>query len=103
MTDISSTIYENLPDLVPGKIYKVLKAEVVTTKQQGYNAVELEVEDVPTGELHGTMLWLQERLGSRTKAGTFVVALGKDTKKWLGKTIQVVSWIEKDREVVLLK
>lgn len=103
MSVINSNVYENLPDLVTGKTYKILKAEVVVTRQQGYDAVELEVEDVPTGEMHGTMLWLQERIGSKTKAGTFVKTLGKDTAKWKGKVIQVVSWAEKNREIAVLK
>lgn len=103
MTTLNSELYEDLPDIVTGKIYRVLKAEVITTPKQGYEAVEVELEDVPTGVKHGAMLWIEERLGRKTKAGSFILALGKDTNKWIGKTIEIVSWSDKEREVKLLK
>lgn len=103
MTKLTSELYEDLPDIITGKIYKILKAEVITTPKQGYQAVEVELEDVPTGVKHGTMLWIEEKVGQKTKAGSFILALGKDTAKWIGKTIEIVSWVDKEREVKVLR
>ena len=103
MTRITATVAEELDEIIVGKIYKILSEETVKTPLQGYDGIRVKLEDVPTGELYGTMLWVRPEVGKRSKLGTFMDVLGYDTVKWVGKTIEVVSWSDKDREIKKLK
>ena len=103
MTKITATIAEELDEIIVGKMYKILSEEIVKTPLQGYDGIRVKVEDIPTGELYGTMLWLRPEVGKRSKLGTFMDVLGNDAAKWVGKTIKVVSWSDKNREIKKLK
>lgn len=103
MGKIDSEVVDDLPDIEVGKSYRVTDAEVTKTKLQGYNAVRVQCERVPDGEIHATMLWIGEIVGAHTKLGTFLTVMGNETDKWKGKVFEVVKWREKDREIKLAK
>jgi len=103
MTEITVTVAEELDEIIVGKTYKILNEEVVKTPLQGYDGIRITMEDIPTGKVYGTMLWLRPVVGRRSKLGTFMDVLGKNTGKWVGKTIEVVSWSDKNREIKKLK
>lgn len=103
MTEITATVAEELDEIIVGKTYKILSEETVKTPLQGYDGIRVTVEDIPTGELYGTMLWMRPVVGKRSKLGTFIDVLGKNTKKWVGRTIEIVSWSDKNREIKKLK
>jgi len=100
MSKINSQVFETLPEFIVGKTYKIITAESIKTPQQGYEGIEVVAEDVPTGVMHGTMVWLRPKVGTKSKLGTFMNVLGDDYAKWIGKLFHVVSWAEKNREIV---
>jgi len=103
MGKIDSEVVNDLPEIEAGKSYRVIGAEVGPTEVKQYNAVAVYCERVPDGVEHNTMLWVQKKVGERTKLGTFLKVLGDDTDKWKGKVFEVVKWGEKDREIKLVK
>jgi len=103
MGKIDSEVVKDLPEIEPGKSYRVTDADVTETIVRQYHAVVVFCERVPDGVEHNTMLWIQKVVGERTKLGTFLKVLGNDTDKWKGKVFEVVKWSEKDREIKLVK
>ncbi len=100
MSNLDVDVVETPPELEAGKTYKIVAAEEMETERHGYEAVELQCEEVPTGNPAGSMLWITKRLMTTTKLGTFIVAFGKDPSKWIGKVFDVLVWEEGKRQVV---
>ena len=63
-----------------------------------FKGLRVECEDMK-GNPFVEVLWTREVVGPNSKLGAFVVALGKDTKNWIGKKIRIVKWSERVREV----
>jgi hypothetical protein len=94
-------IVKPLPPFSEGLTATIVKAEKIKTQRMGYKGVRVVVED-EKGNQYGEMLWIREQVGTRTKLGTFLTALGNDTRNWIGKKIHVITWKPKDREIEAL-
>jgi hypothetical protein len=51
---------------------------------------------------YATMLWFRDTVGPRSKLGAFIVVLGTDISKWVGKKIKIVSWTDRNREIMVV-
>jgi hypothetical protein len=98
---INVGIVKPLPTFFEGLVGTIIRAEKVKTQRMGYEGIRVVVQD-EKGNQYGEMLWIREQVGTRTKLGTFIVALGNDTRKWLMKKIRVISWKPKDRAIEVL-
>jgi hypothetical protein len=94
-------VIKPLPPFSEGLVGTIIRAEKVKTQRMGYDGVRVIVQD-EKGNQYGEMLWIREQVGTRTKLGAFIVALGNDTRKWLMKKIRIVSWKPKDRAIEVL-
>lgn len=100
---------------VEGETYKITAAEDTKTAVQGFKAVRVSLESIKPEEKEkefATMLWAREVAGISSKMGSFLHAFGEylgdedmalDTDNWIGKTIRIVSWKEKKREIRVLE
>ena len=101
MPELKSEIVETLPEPLEGKTYLVQKAEVFTSGVHSYKGVRVELQG-EGGEMHGTVLWLRDVAGDKSKLGSFMKALGSNTDNWLGKRLKFEKWRDKVREVQLV-
>jgi len=99
---INVGIVKPLPPFFEGLVGTIIRAEKVKTMRMGYNGVRVVVQD-EKGNQYGEMLWIRDQVGTRTKLGTFITALGNDTRKWINKKIRIVSWKPKDRAIEVLE
>ena len=49
------------------------------------------------------MLWLRPVVGSRSKLGAFIAALGNDIDKWVGKKVKIITWRHRNREIKVVE
>ena len=89
---------DEIPKPVEGQIYKITKAETFNSQVRNYAGVRVELED-KKGNKFLEVLWVREIAGPKSKVGSFIVALGKEPAKWVGKTIRLTSWLEKNRAI----
>ena len=65
-------------------------------------SVEMKSTDKTDTKLYTESLWLADTASSTSKLGSFLVALGNDTEKWIGKTIKIREWSSRDREIEVM-
>jgi hypothetical protein len=103
---------ERLPELEEDHTYRIEKVEFVKTPVQGLEGWRLTAADVADNSMHGTILWKRQRIGSFSKLGAFLKAFkaffgdeekARNTDLWVGKTIHVVSWKAKGREIKVVE
>ena len=102
MPELDVEFVETLPEPEEGKEYVIKSAELVTTAVRGFKGVRVIMEDDEGNEC-ATMLWLRERVGSTSKLGAFIAALGRDTDSWGGKRIRIVRWRHRSREIEVVQ
>jgi len=78
------------------KKYVILAAEPFHSEVQGYKGARITL-DGGTDALLAIPLWYRETVGSLSKFGSFILALGNDMNQWVGKTIIFKEWTEKNR------
>jgi uncharacterized protein (UPF0179 family) len=103
---------ERLPELEEDHTYRIEKVEFVNTPVQGLEGWRVTAVDVANNSVHGTMLWKRQRVGPFSKLGTFIKAFkaffgneesARNTDLWIGKTILVISWMAKNREIKVVE
>jgi len=89
-----------------GQTYVIEKAGMkqVKTSNKTYDAIGVEMHstDKLDKNLYSLTLWMQDTASSNSKLGSFLVALGNNTESWVGKTIRVRTWRNKEREIEVL-
>ena len=109
---INVKMASSLPDLVPGKNYKILSAEVVKTSVRGFEGIRVICEATDTKDQYATMLWLRDVAGENSKVGAFLKAFAdflgdeeeaRDTDNWKGHIIEVISWAIRNRKIRVVK
>jgi len=85
-----------------GLVGEIKTAEVLKTAVSGYDGVRVTVEEAGTGEKYAEMLWIRGFVGLKSKLGAFISELGDNTDSWVGKTIRIVRWKEKDRQIQIV-
>jgi len=109
MVKLNTKISRGLPTFHTGLIGKISKAEVVKTKLKGLDALRVILSDTNCEESgdgsteHADVLWLREKVSKNSKLGAFLSVLGDETDKWLGRTIVIDSWSEKDRKIQVVE
>lgn len=85
-----------------GEVVTISAVEQVTvsTKEGDREAIKVSFEDTEDEVKRSVTLWLSDSSSIKSKLGSFVYALGKNTKNWVGKTIQFVEWSNQLREIV---
>ena len=98
-----------------GGRYRIEKVEEVTTPVRGYKGLRVTMRnatDKNDTETYTTMLWLRDTAGSNSKIGSFIAAFTKffgdeekalDPENWVGHTIYMVSWQDRNREVKVVE
>lgn len=99
---IETEVVKPLPSFSEGLVGTIVKAEKVITAVRGFRGVRVTVKG-EDGNEYAEMLWMRETVGSKSKIGAFINALGRDLSKWAGKKIRIVAWRPRDREVVVVK
>jgi hypothetical protein len=99
---------ERLPELEEDHTYRIEKIEFVKTPVQGLEGWRVTAVDIADNSVHGTMLWKRQRVGPFSKLGAFLKAFkaffgdeekARNTSLWVGKSIHVVGWKAKSREI----
>lgn len=62
--------------------------------------VEITADD---GKVYSEPLWVREVVGRRSKLGSFISALGKNPREWLGKRVRIVSWRQGARSIEVVR
>jgi hypothetical protein len=111
---IPTVTVKNLPNFHPDLTCQILSAEQIKTAQRGFEGIRvrtksfncalhvLSEEDKKAsndGADHAEMLWVRPQVGTTSKLGCFIDALGDDTDVWVGKWVKVLRWAQKDREI----
>ncbi len=99
--EIKVEIAETLPEPIPKQRYTIEKAEIIQTSVRGYKGVRVTLKD-EKGNHYATMLWLRDRVGTSSKLGAFITALGTKVSQWKGKQIEILEWTERRRAVKLV-
>jgi len=89
-------VYQKLPEPEPNKEYKITKVESGKGQYGEYIRVTLEDNDK---KQYSTALWIKDTVSAKSKAGAFAIALGTNPETWEGKTIKIISWTAKNREI----
>jgi len=100
MPKIKTEIVETQPEPSEGMTYNITASEVIKTQRKGYDGVRVSLKGTD-GSIRGTMLWLRDTAGVKSKVGAFVGLLGDDTDSWIGKNILIVKWQEGNRQIQL--
>ena len=100
MPKIKTEVVETPPEPQEGVTYKIESAEIIHTQRRGYDGLRVSLKG-NDGSIRGTMLWMRETAGTKSKLGTFVAVLGNDTDTWIGKNITVIKWQEGNRQIAL--
>lgn len=87
-----------------GQRYVITEAEqrnIDIGNNQKKQAISIEMKSTDTTDtnLYTESLWLSDTASSTSKLGSFIVALGNDSDKWIGKTIYFREWSNKNREI----
>jgi len=96
-----------------GKTYVITSVEQVKTAVRGFDGIRVTMKSTNPKDknVYTTMLWTREIAGAGSKLGAFirafVTALGEEagynTDNWVGKTIRIVSWQPRKREIVVVE
>ena len=81
-----------------GQKYVVLTVEGFTSEVQGFVGYRVTLDGGKDNTI-ALPLWQRGTVGTKSKLGSFIIALGTNTDNWIGKTIRFKSWIEKKREI----
>jgi len=109
MVKLNTEISKRLPTFHVGLIGKITSVEVIQTKIRGIDALRVVLSDTNCDESgdgntqHVDVLWLREKVSRNSKLGAFLSVLGDDTDKWLGRTIVIDKWAEKDRKIQVVE
>lgn len=101
MPEIKTTTTDELPEPEAGKVYKIGEVEEFTSAVRGFKGLRVDMKD-SKGNTVVASLWLREVVGLKSKLGSFIKALGKNTDNWKGKKVRVVKWGVGNREVELV-
>ncbi len=93
---------EQLPPFSEGLTITITRAERIKTLQRGFDGVRVVGKD-ENGVEYGEVLWVRPTIGAKSKLGAFVTELGKNLNEWVGKTITITRWRQKDREIQVIK
>jgi hypothetical protein len=99
MPEINVEIAETLPEPIEGHIYQITETELFTSQVRSYKGLRVSMKDDADGTEVVSALWMREIAGSKSKLGSFVAALGKNSDAWVGKKIRFVTWRPNDRKI----
>jgi len=86
-------------DLKLGTPYRIKRVEPFTSQLRGFEGIRVEIEEVGGTQALSIPLWQRELASRRSKIGAFVIALGDDTDKWIGKQIVFEAWARGNRVI----
>ena len=100
MVRIKTQTTDEIPSAEEGKTYKITDVDQFSSAVRGFNGLRVKMMGQDEVEVVEA-LWLRDIVGPKSKLGSFVTLLGKDTKEWIGKVITFVSWKAGNRELRL--
>jgi len=104
MTEIKTKLFSKPKE---GGKYEITKAEQVdvdigNNQMKPAISIEMKSTDKTDKRLYTESLWLADTASSNSKLGSFLITLGNDTAKWIGKTIKFREWRNKNREIEVI-
>ena len=96
--DVQTT--DEIPEAEEGKVYEITDTEEFASQVRGFRGLRVGLLG-PEGENAVESLWLRSPVGPKSKLGSFIAILGKDTKDWVGKRVRIITWKEGNRVVQL--
>ena len=84
--------------IVIGKPYTILTVDDFESEVQHFEGWRVTLEE-EKGFKVAIPLWYGETVSRKSRMGSFMVELGNDPEKWIGKIIKFVSWTERNRVV----
>jgi len=100
MPKLKTEVVETPPEPQEGMTYNITEASFIKTQRRGWEGIRVSLKGTD-GTIRGTMLWLRDVAGPKSKVGAFVNLLGDDTDQWIGKNITIVKWQEGNRQIQL--
>lgn len=100
MVRIKTQTTDEIPSAEEGKSYEITDVDEFSSAVRGFNGLRVNLmgdDEVEAVEA----LWVRDVVGPKSKLGSFVTLLGKDTRDWIGKRIRFVSWKAGNREIAL--
>lgn len=91
---------DELPTPEVGKTYHIKEVEQFTSAVRGFKGLRVTMHG-RDGKEYVESLWLRDVVGTRSKLGSFISVLGKDTDSWVDKSITFLSWRQGDRNIEL--
>ena len=84
--------------------YNIISVDEVTTRNglQGVR-VELTSKNTLDKRSYGVTLWPSSQVSATSKWGAFIVTLGNDTDKWIGKHIRIFSLESRKCEIAIVR
>lgn len=100
MVKLDVQTVEELPTPQEGRTYEITGAEEFQSQVRGYKGLRLTMKDSAGMEVVES-LWLRSPVGAKSKLGSFITVLGKDTDNWKGKAITFIAWKASNRIIQL--
>lgn len=117
MVKLKTTVTDKVTEIEKGYEYKIVSAKEVAIedlkKNKEYDAIRVVLK--PTDEedtnMYSVSLWLSDTSTENSKLGSFISAFKKflpkdkdafETNDWIGHTIKVKEWRNKNREIEVI-
>lgn len=100
MVKLDVQTVEEMPEAEEGQTYEITGSEEFVSQVRGYKGLRVSMKDKDGNEVVES-LWMRSPVGSRSKLGSFITVLGKDTKLWEGKRITFIAWKASNRVIQL--
>lgn len=98
MPKLDVEIAEQLPEPEEGKIYTIESAEAFTSQVRSYKGIRVSMVD-ENNKHFVVPIWTRDIVGSKSKLGAFITALGQDTDTWTGTKIRFAAWRQGNRKI----
>ncbi len=96
MPVIDTDVREGADDITEGVSYEIVNVEEIVTDVQNLNGIRVTLLSAKAEE-GNVVLWQRKVTGTGSKLGVFIVALGKNTDRWLHQWVVFVKWQPRDR------
>lgn len=91
---------DEIPAPQEGKTYEITAVDAFSSQVRGFAGLRVAMKDSAGAEVVEA-IWTRSPVGPKSKLGSFIGILGKDTDNWKGKRITFVSWRTSNRIIAL--
>jgi hypothetical protein len=96
--DVQTT--DEIPTPQQGKTYEITEVSEFKSQVRSFAGLRVAMKDSAGNEVVEA-IWTRSPVGPKSKLGSFILVLGKDTAAWVGKRITFIVWATSNRVIQL--